>query len=133
MSTTRGEVTVTGRDGQVYTLKLGIAAICQLEETLDRPVLSLFGELEKGTVRVTTLREFVKAATSHKTNEEASLVLENVGITPMLSGMTDSLLATFGVAKNGHGSANPPAPARKSRAGAGSSKASASSASSSSV
>ncbi len=117
----RGEVTVTGQDGTVYSLKLGIAAICALEQTLDRPVLQLFDELQKGTMRVTTVREFVKAATSESDDAKANAMLENVGITAMLGAMTNSLLATFGV-ENGKGTANPPAPAKRSRAGAGSLK-----------
>jgi hypothetical protein len=122
--TQRGEVTVTGRDGHVYAMKLGIAAICELEKTLDRPVLKLFDELQSGTMRVTTVREFVKAATSETSDDAANQMLENVGITAMLEAMTNSLLATFGVeaAKNGNGKvSDPPTPARK-RAGAGSSK-----------
>lgn len=121
----RGEVSVSGQDGTAYTLKLGIAAICQLEETLDRPVLSLFEELQTGKMRVTTVREFVKAATTEQTDEQANALLENVGITRMLGAMTESLLATFGVDEkkaNANGKADPHAPARqRKRAGAGSS------------
>ncbi len=113
----RGEVSVVGRDGTVYTLKLGIAAICALEQTLDRPVLQLFDELQKGTMRVTTVREFAKAATSENDEEKANVMLENVGITGMLGVISDCLLATFGV----NDKVNPQTPARK-KAGAGSSK-----------
>lgn len=127
----RGEVEVTGRDGQVYTLKLGVAAICNLEAHLDRPVLKLFDELQQGTIRLTTVREFVKAATPHTTDEAANAVLEDVGVTAMLDAMTNSLLATFGI--NPNGKANPPTPAKRSRAGAGSSKAPSNSGSSSSA
>lgn len=116
----RGEVTVTGRDGRVYPMKLGIAAICELEKTLDRPVLKLFDELQSGTMRVTTVREFVKVASSETSDEAANAMLEDVGVTAMLEAMTASILATFGVEKNGKGG-NPPPPARR-RAGAGSSK-----------
>ena len=102
-------------------MKLGIAAICELEKTLDRPVLKLFDELQTGTMRVTTVREFVKAATTETSDEAANVMLENVGITAMLDAMTNSLLATFGIeAKNGKAE-NPPTPAKK-RAGAGSLK-----------
>lgn len=123
VNTQRGEVSVKGLDGTAYTLKLGIAAICALEKTLDRPVLSLFDELQRGTLRVTTAREFVKAATTEDTDEKANVLMENTGITALLEAMTNSLLATFGIESekaqtNGH----PPVPAKRSRAGAGSSK-----------
>lgn len=117
----RGEVDVVGADGRVYIMKLGVAAICQLEEKLDRPVLKLFDELQQGTIRVTTVREFVKAATSEQTDEAANAMLENVGITPILDAMTNSLLATFAIAP-AKTPKDPQRPARKrSRAGAGSS------------
>lgn len=120
-NTQRGEVTVTGRDGQVYPMKLGIAAICELEKTLDRPVLKLFDELQSGTMRVTTVREFVKAATTETSDDAANVMLENVGITAMLEAMTNSLLATFGIETKNGKAENPPVPAKK-RAGAGSSR-----------
>lgn len=122
----RGEVEAVGRDGAVYTLKLGIGAICQLEEQLDRPVLSLFEDLQKGTIRVTTLRAFVKAAAGMD-DDAANDMLENVGVTKMIEAVTTSLLATFGVNPE---AANPPAPVRRTKAGAGNSKPAASTVSS---
>lgn len=113
----RGEIEAKGHDGTAYLFKLGSNAICILEEKLDRPVLALFEDLQRGKVRMTTLREFVKATSIGRSepmnNEEASACIDNVGVLPLLDVMTDSLTQTFN--PPAEDKANPPTPARRAK------------------
>ena len=116
----RGEVEAKGVDGTTYVFKLGSNAICILEEKLDKPVLSLFDELRQGQIRVTTLREFVKASFVGDAldDQAAGLCIDNVGLLPLLDAMRTSLTQTF----NAPETADPPKPARRGgKRGAGSS------------
>ena len=118
----RGEVEAKGVSGSTYTFKLGTGAICALEQKLEKPVLELFEQLKRGQIRLTTVREFVKAA--HVPGElddvAANELIDDVGVMPVLDAMTDSILVTFNQEKP---KGNPQTPARRKRAsGAGTSK-----------
>lgn len=121
----RGEVEVRGSDGVTRTFRLGSGAICHLEEALNLDVMELFRQLQSGKMRLSMIREFIKASSLDKpdmsmTNEEAHQVIDACGVLPLIDAMTDSILATFNVKKEQKG-ANPPKPARrKAAAGAGS-------------
>ena len=93
----RGEIDLKGASGKLYRFKLGTRAICSLEQTLDRPVLALYADLKEGTMRLTALREFVKASALPDPipDEDANAILDDVGTIPALSGLLDSLIATF--------------------------------------
>lgn len=129
----RAEVEVSGATG-VHRFRLGTGAICQLEETLDLDVMSLFEKLQQGKVRLGMVREFVKASSvdhPDMSNEQANDLIDEVGVVPLLNAMTDSILLTFNIQQakpkpNGKGNgaiaANPPKPARgRKAAGAGTS------------
>lgn len=130
----RAEVEVKAADGSSYVFRLGTGAICQLEETLNLDIMSLFGQLQKGNVRLGTVREFVKASAVNRpgmSNEDANDLIDDVGVMPLLNAMTDSILLTFNIPQNGNGNgaaANPPKPAKAKRGGAGTSSAQPSSA-----
>lgn len=103
--------------------RLGSGAICQLEETLDLDIMQIFDKLQQGKVRLSTVREFVKAsAVSEKdmSNERANDVIDDCGVVPLLAAMTDSILTTFNIPKEKE--ANPPKPVKATKgAGSGSS------------
>lgn len=110
----RGEVEATGQSGSAYLFKLGTGAICALEQQLDKPVLGLFEELQQGKIRLSTVREFVKASSVPPLDDAgANALIDDVGVMPVLDAMTQSILTTFNV------KADPPVPARKKTSGAG--------------
>lgn len=119
----RAEVEVAGAMG-VHRFRLGTGAICQLEETLDLDVMGLFEKLQQGKVRLGMVREFVKASSvdhPNMSNEDANILIDDVGVVPLLNAMTDSIVLTYNVPQakskpngkaNGAEVANPPKPAR---------------------
>lgn len=122
MNKQRGEVEVKGASGSTYIFKLGTGAICALEQKLEKPVLELFEQLKQGKIRLTTVREFVKA--SHVPEElddaGANELIDDVGVMPVLDAMTDSMILTFNSKSEPE---NPQKPAaRGKRNGAGISK-----------
>lgn len=123
----RGEVEVRGSDGETRTFRLGSGALCQLEEALNLDIMELFKQLTQGKMRLSMIREFVKASSVDKpdmtmTNDEAHQVIDACGVMPLIDAMTDSILVTFNVKKGKEG-ADPQKPARgKAAAGAGSLK-----------
>lgn len=118
-NTARGEVEAKGRDGASYVFKLGSNAICQIEDTTGKSAMALFGELQQGGIRLTTMREFVKACIQGRDldNAAAGEVIDDIGVLPLLDAMTKSMLLTF----NAPEAADPPKPAKKT-GGAGTSK-----------
>jgi hypothetical protein len=122
----RAEVEIVGAQGHRYVFRLGSGAICRLEETLDLDVMTLFETLQKGKVRLTMVREFVKAAalwSDELTNDQANEVIDECGVVPLLNAMTDSILLTFNIPQTKDKQASdPPKPVRAKRAaGSGSS------------
>lgn len=124
MNKQRAEVGVVGTDGSTHVFRLGSGAICQIEETLNIDVMEIFELIQKGKVRLSVVREFVKASSVNNpdmTNEQANDVIDDCGVMPLLSAITDSILLTFNIKTKEGEKANPPKPARaKKAAGSGS-------------
>lgn len=124
----RAEVEVVGSNGEVHRFRLGAGAICILEETLELDVTALFEKLQQGKLRLGMVREFVKASSiehPNMSNEDANALMDDVGVLPLLSAMTDSIVLTYNIQpakpkSNGKGngaiSVNPPKPARGRKA-----------------
>jgi hypothetical protein len=128
----RGQVEVRGRSGDVHTFRLGTGAICHLEETLNLDVMDLLAKLRVGKVRMSEVRDYVKASTTAKpdfsmTNDEAIAIVDDCGLYPLLDAMTDSLMETFNLPKADgaeEGTTNPPAAERRRRTKAAGTKSS---------
>jgi hypothetical protein len=106
--------------------RLGSGAICQLEESLNLDVMELFEQLQKGKVRLGTIREFVKASAvdpKDMDNEQANDCIDDCGVMPLLNAMTDSILATFNIKTDDKDKKNPQKPVPVEQAGSGSSSA----------
>lgn len=107
----RAEVEVVDSEGKRHTFRLGTGAICHLEETLGLDITELFKTLQAGRVKVTQIREFVRAGSIDKPNlemtvEEANEIVDACGVMPLVDAFTDSILLTFNTkGDTKHGSA----------------------------
>ena len=99
---TFADVEASGRDGTVYRFRLGAGALCVLEETSNLNAKGLYESLQAGEIRASVLREYVKAASVDNGalgNDEAVYVIDNVGIMPLVSALSESLLLTYNIPK----------------------------------
>lgn len=113
----RAEVEVTSAAGTVYTFRLGMGVLCQLEETLNLDVKALHEKLQEGFIPASMLREMVKATAIDPlapSNEAACELIDELGFVTALQTMQRAFLLAMDAEKrdeNGNAAAPfPPVP-----------------------
>lgn len=98
----KGEVSLQV-GSETYTMRLSINAMCNLEDSLKRPIDDIISDLSQGNVNMSTLRAIAHATLTdtHKdiTLEAVGEIMSEVGVETVVAKLTESLRASFPEAK----------------------------------